>query len=267
MKVAVVQSNPVFGEVEANLDATEALLEGHEADVWVLPELFNTGYLFTERSELAAMAEPVDDGPTLRRLAQWARRHDAAFAAGFAEAAPEGAYNSAVIMGPEGILLHYRKVHLFQREKLWFLPGDRPFEVIEFRGARLGLMVCFDWRFPESMRTLAFRGADVVLHPSNLVLPWCPEAMLYRALENHVFAATANRWGVERRGGHELRYIGQSQVVTPRAERLGQLGEEGDGVLVVDIDPAVARDKQVSEHNNLWGDLRPEFYIHDATLS
>jgi predicted amidohydrolase len=260
LRVAVVQTNPRFGEVEANLDAVEALLEGTAADVWVLPELFATGYVFASRQELADLAEPLD-GPTLCRVQAWARRYDAAVAAGWPEAAEGGVYNSAVILGPAGILAHYRKIHRFDRETLLFLPGDRPFPVVGWREARLGLMICFDWRFPEAMRTLALRGADLVLHPSNLVLPWCPEAMRYRALENHVFAATANRWGIEERAGQRLRFIGQSQVVGPSAERRGRLGEEADGVLVVEIDPSVARDKRVGPHNDLWSDRRPAFYL------
>lgn len=260
MRLAVVQSHPRFGEVERNLDAVERLMEGNAADVWVLPELFATGYVFASSAELENLAEPLE-GPTLRRVQTWARAHDAVIAAGWPEMANEGVYNSAAIVSPAGVIAHYRKLHLFQRERLIFLRGNLPFPVVAWREARLGLMICFDWRFPEAARSLAFQGADVLLHPSNLVLPWCPEAMRYRALENHVFAATANRWGVEERAGQRLRFIGRSQIVGPQSERLATLEEEGDGVVVVEIDPASARDKQVSEHDNLWSDRRPEFYV------
>ena len=260
MRCAVVQFDPRFGEVERNLRRVEDLIDGVEADVVVLPELFQTGYLFTRREELPRLAEPVD-GATYERVASWARDLDCAIAYGFAEASPQGCFNSAMIVGPEGPLTHYRKIHLFDREKLWFEAGDLPFPVVEFRGTRLGLMVCFDWRFPESAQSLAFQGADLIVHPSNLVLPWCPDAMITRALENNVFIATSDRWGVEARDGLELRFIGRSQIVGPRGQRLASLGEEEDGVLLEEFDPVIARDKQVTEHNHLYGDRRPDLYI------
>jgi predicted amidohydrolase len=260
MRVAVLQFAPRFGEVGANLDTVDRMLESVRADVIVLPELFQTGYLFTSRDELPRLAESLD-GPTVTRIQRWARRSDAAIVAGIAEATPEGCYNSAVVIGPEGLLAHYRKIHLFDREKLWFEPGNLGFPVCEFRGARLGVMVCFDWRFPEAARSLAFKGADLIVHPSNLVLPWCPDAMITRALENNVFIATSDRWGTDERGGTRLRFIGRSQVVDPHGRRLAQLGEDEDGVLTVDIDPASARNKQVNEHNHLFDDLRPDHYL------
>lgn len=263
MKLALVQFDPVFGDPARNRDQVAEILAevSADVDVIVLPELYSSGYLFTSEDEVTAVAEPLD-GPSLSLLADLARERNCAIAAGFAEAAEDGPYNSAVIFGPDGLLSHYRKLHLFDRETLWFRPGNQPLPVVEFRDARLGIMVCFDWRFPEAARTLALRGADVILHPSNLVLPWCPDAMLTRALENNVFVATADRWGIEDRGGTRLRFIGQSQVVTPRGERLGRLGEEETAVLEVEIDPADARDKQVTGHNDLWRDRREEFYLH-----
>jgi predicted amidohydrolase len=268
MRLAVVQNNPRFGEVEANLNAVESLLRGPKADVYVLPELFASGYLFRDRAEVEALAEPVEDGPTLRRLRIWAAELNAAICAGWPERSGDALYNSAVLVGPQGVLTHYRKLQLFDREKLHFAPGDRPLAVVEFRGARLGVMICFDWRFPEVTRTLALAGADVILHPSNLVQPYCPDAMITRSLENKVFTATCDRWGVDDRGsGLKVRYIGSSQVVDPRGTRLGRLGEAEDGVLRVEIDPAAARDKQATAHNDLFGDRRTEWYRLGPTAS
>jgi len=263
VKLALVQFDPEFGKPERNRERAAQIVGevSPDVDVIVLPELYSSGYLFTSADEVATVAEPLD-GPSLTLLADLARERDCAIAAGFAESAEGGPYNSAVLFGPDGMLAHYRKLHLFDRETLWFTPGDTPLPVAEFRDARLGMMVCFDWRFPEAARTLALRGADVILHPSNLVLPWCPDAMITRALENNVFVATADRWGIEERGGTRLRFIGKSQAVSPRGERLGQLGEEETSVLEVEIDPAAARRKQVTDHNDLWRDRREEFYLH-----
>jgi len=258
MRIAVAQMDCRFDQPQHNLQRARALLDTERADLWVLPELFSSGYLFSEREQLERMAEPLD-GTIVSTLSEWARARGCAIAAGWPERAGDHFYNSAVLVGPRGVLAHYRKIHLFDRETLWFQGGDLPFPVVEYGGARLGLMICFDWRFPEAARTLAFRGADVILHPSNLVLPWCPEAMRIRCLENLVFAATCDRVGSEERGGHALRFIGQSQVVDPGGNVLGRLAEE-EGVLAVDIDPTQARSKQATAHNDLWADLRPRSY-------
>jgi predicted amidohydrolase len=123
----------------------------------------------------------------------------------------------------------------------------------------MGLMICFDWFFPESMRALALAGAQIVLHPANLVLPHCPQAMITRCLENRVFAATADRVGEETGGTGSLRFIGQSQIVSPRGDLLHRLGAE-EGEAVVDVRPAEADDKRLSSGNDLFAERRPEFY-------
>jgi predicted amidohydrolase len=258
-RVAVLQFDPRFGEIEANLDHVESMLAGISTDLLILPELFASGYWFENAVQLGALAESID-GPTLTRVREWARQFDTAVVAGFPERDGETIYNSAMLVGPDTDLIHYRKLHLFSEEKRWFAPGNRPLQVVEFRGARLGLMVCFDWRFPETARSLAFLGADLILHPSNLVLPWCPDAMITRALENNVFIATSNRSGDDRHGDDSLHFIGRSQLVAPDGERLGQLRETGEGILEVEIDPALAREKSVNPYNDLFADLRPDFY-------
>jgi predicted amidohydrolase len=258
-RAALLQFDPEFGEVERNLDHVESMIEGIQTDLLVLPEFFASGYWFENEDQVRALAEPLD-GLTLTRVRGWSKKLGCAIAAGFPEDAGDARYNSALLAAPRGDLVHYRKLHLFAEEKRWFAPGDRPLEVVTFRGARLGMMICFDWRFPETARTLAFLGADLIVHPSNLVLPWCPDAMITRALENNVFIATADRSGDDHHGSDQLHFIGQSQVVAPNGERLGQLPEAGGGILQVEIEPELARKKSVNRYNDLFGDLRPEFY-------
>ncbi len=260
MRVGILQNSPIFGKRDQNLDAVERQLAQHEADLWVLPELFASGYLFLEREELRDASEALGEGVIQERLARWAKERDAAFCAGFAEDDGDRIFNAASLIGPQGRLAHYRKLHLFHTEKQVFDPGDAAPPVAEWRGARCGIMVCFDWRFPETARSLALEGADLILHPSNLVLRVCPPAMITRALENGIFAFTANRGGMEERGGHRLVFHCGSQAVAPDGEVLGTIEAGGDGVLIVEIDPTVARDKSVTEANDLLGDRRPEHY-------
>lgn len=277
LTVAAVQTAPLFGEVERNIEAALALVPPG-CDLAVLPELCATGYQFACRDEARALAEPVPGGPSCRRLLDFARRSGTTLVAGLAERAPAGRrgggagggggdagtgderiYNSAVLCRPDGSWGVYRKVHLFWDEKALFDPGDLGFPVFPGCGTTLGLMVCFDWIFPEAARTLALAGAAVVCHPSNLVLPYCPEAMITRCLENRVFAVTANRVGEENRTGTPLRFIGRSQVVSPRGERLAVCGDAEPGAAVAVVDLAAA-DKRITPRNDLFADRRPQAY-------
>ncbi len=260
MKIGYVQFAPLFGEIERNLDRAESLIEGTKADLLVLPELFNTGYLITSEEEIAALAEEVPGGPTTERLAAIAKKEGVHLVAGMAERFGDAIFNSAILISPKGFVATYRKVHLFFEEKLWFAPGNGEFPVYDIGPCRVGIMVCFDWFFPESARTLALKGAQVICHPSNLVLPYCQTAMVTRCLENRVFAVTANRTGTEARGGKTLRYTGMSQVVDTGGTILSRAGEGQDAAVAVEIDPARALDKQLNVHNNLFGDRRPSFY-------
>jgi predicted amidohydrolase len=256
VRIALVQNDPEFGRVDDNLAWIRRTALGLEGpDLIVLPELCATGYLFRDRRELAKYAEPLPDGPVCRALGRLARETGAHVCGGIAEAAEGVFFNSAVLLSPEGDCRVYRKVHLFDREKTYFHPGNLPFSVAEVHGARLGVMICFDWIFPESARTLALRGAQVVLHPANLVLPYAFDAMAVRALENRVFTVTVNRTGKER----GLVFRGKSVVWSPAAERLLSCPEE-PGAWTVELDPGRADDKMATERNHVLEDRRPDMY-------
>jgi 5-aminopentanamidase len=259
MRIAVVQTNPVFGEVDKNIEEALSLMRRAEADLFVLPELFATGYNFVDSREVYDLSEEIS-GKTFQRVVQFAKEKKAHVTYGFAEREDAAYYNSAAIAGPDGLAGLYRKVHLFHRETLFFTPGNLGFPVFTLPFGTIGMMVCFDWFYPESARTLALKGARLIAHPSNLVLPYCPAAMVTRCLENHVFSATANRIGEEDRGGSRLRYIGQSEIVSPKGEILGCLGSEQAAVSVADIDLTLAANKQLNEFNSLLEGRRPDQY-------
>jgi 5-aminopentanamidase len=260
MKIGYFQFAPLFGEKSHNVEKVTTTLEKSSARLIVLPELFDTGYFFTSRDEVREMAEEIPGGPTSRALEEFCRSKGLYLVAGMAERNGGALYNSAALFGPSGHMMTYRKIHLFQEEKLWFSPGNLPFETIDTGGARIGIMICFDWIFPEACRTLAILGAQVICHPSNLVLPLCPDAMVTRCLENKVFAITANRTGTETRNDKSLHYVGRSQVVDPQGRRLASSGEEEEKLVEVDIEPSQAEDKKILALNDLFKDRRPDFY-------
>jgi 5-aminopentanamidase len=258
MRLAVVQTKPVFGRNEVNIHAaTEQMLET-PANLYVLPELFNTGYNFDSVDELNRVAEK-SDGATFRAMLGVAQRNSCYIAYGFAESADQ-IYNSAALVGPGGLIGVYRKVHLFDRENLFFKPGNLGFQVFDTPLGKIGLMICFDWLYPEAARSLALKGAQLIAHPSNLVLPHCPDGMVTRCLENKVFAATADRVGREVRGGVDLRFIGTSQIVSPRGEILTRLGKDEEGMAVVDVDLSLAEEKKINQFNNILTGRRPGQY-------
>jgi predicted amidohydrolase len=260
VRLAIVQTNPVFGEAESNTEAAKALMKGAPADLYVLPELFTTGYNFIDESEVETAAEPVE-GLTFQSLLSFAQESSCYVAYGFAERA-DHIYNSAALLGPDGLVGLYRKVHLFDRECLFFEPGNLGFPVFDLPFGKIGLMICFDWIYPEAARTLTLHGAQLIAHPSNLVLSYCPDAMITRSLENRVFAATADRVGTENRGSINLRFIGSSEIVSPQGRILARLGSDEAGIAVAEIDLREADMKRINEHNDLLADRNPTQYSH-----
>lgn len=262
MKVGFFQFDPQFGEVKANVDHAIEKLQGVKADLIVLPELFNTGYQFISKMEVEHLSEEVPHGFTTQALIDFCQKKDSYIAAGLAEKAGDSCFNSAILVGPEGLIGLYRKTHLFAEEKVFFTTGDTGFKVFDIGKAKIGLMICFDWFFPESVRSLALNGAELICHCANLVLPYCPDAMVTRCLENHVFAITANRVGYEERGGKKrLTYIGESEVVAPAGKVLFRADKKREQIAVLDIDPLLSRNKQVNEFNNIFSDRRPKLYV------
>jgi predicted amidohydrolase len=262
MKAGFYQFSPDFGKKKDNLKRVLSVLRNADADLFVLPEFFATGYQFVSQEEISALSEAIPTGETTVCLSQLSREKGVYIVAGLPERAGDVFFNSAVLTGPDGFMGVYRKTHLFFEEKLYFRPGDTGFKVWDTRIGRIGIMICFDWFFPESMRTLSLMAADIIAHPANLVLPYCPSAMPVRCLENRVFAITANRTGVEsRKKGQTLRYIGQSQITASDGKILIRAPENDEVFLTAEIDPEAARNKNLNPLNNIFDDRRPGMYF------
>lgn len=265
MKAGFLQFKPEFGKPEKNIGRIKELISNAEFDLLVLPELANTGYLFTDKSELEELSEEIESSKFCDELKKICMENNAYIVSGISERCKDKFYNSSVLVSPEGNIITYRKIHLFDREKLWFTPGDTPLQVHEINIAehgkvKIGMMICFDWIFPETARTLALKGAQIICHPSNLVMSYCQTAMFTRALENHVFTITANRTGTENRGNKELTFTGESVIVNTRGKYLCRGGKDTEEICLAEIDPAEALNKNISENNDLFKDRREEFY-------
>ena len=261
MKAGFYQFNPAFGKKEENLKNVLSAITDADADLLVLPEFFATGYQFVSQEEVSELSESIPNGDTTERLSELSRQKGIYLVAGLPERDGDRFFNSAVLSGPDGFIGVYRKTHLFFEEKLYFSPGDTGFKVWDTKVGRIGIMICFDWFFPEAMRALALMGADIITHPSNLVLPYCPAAMPIRCLENRVFAVTANRVGEEnRKAGQSLRFIGQSQITTPEGKIVMRAPGNDEALLIAEINPETARNKNLNPLNNIFDDRRPGMY-------
>lgn len=260
-KIGFAQFEVQFGERETNLLRVKDLIDGAgEFDLLVLPELCFTGYEFKDRDEVASLAEPCRTGPTASFLREVASARNSVFVAGYAESADGKFYNSSMMVLPSGEIHNYRKIQLFSRENDLFSAGDAPPRAFDTPAGRIGMMICFDWFFPEVARLLTIDGAQVIAHPSNLVLPWCQRAMFARSVENHVYSITANRIGTEDRAGRSLTFTGGSQVLGCNGETLIAAETQSESVSVVDVDVGMASDKQLNPYNNLITSRRADLF-------
>lgn len=260
MKGAIIQFEPVLGEIERNIDKIVSKIEKLDADFVVLPELATSGYLFLSMDEVRPFAfKPYDE--KLKPIYEAAYQKSIMVVLGFPELADDKVYNSSIAILPDGKFYVYRKTHLFFKEKDAFLPGDTGFFVFDYLGVKFGMMICFDWFYPESARVLAIKGAEVLLHVSNLVLPgMAQKGMVVRSMENRVFSFTANRIGREEKGEISLKFTGMSQVVSPKGEVLSRAAEDMEEIIQIEFNPEEALNKNITELNDIFKDRRLEFY-------
>jgi predicted amidohydrolase len=257
VRIGYVQFAPALGDLRATLSTIDRLLEGVEADLLVLPELCNSGYNFRSQQEAWETSEEMGNSPFLRHLESLCRQRRFHLVTGLNERGGASLYNSAVLVGPQGIIGRYRKLHLFLNERDFFRPGNAGLPVFTIGPCRVGMLVCFDWIFPEVWRVLALKGADVICHPSNLVLPGLAQrGVPIHALMSRVYAVTGNRIGSE----GSLTYTGRSLVADPLGDVLAQASATEEEVGVVEVDVALARNKLVTPRNDILADRRPEEY-------
>src|SRR5947209_7334464 len=265
MLVAVAQIEPKLGERERNLEACLARLEEAAtagAELLVLPECAIPGYMFDSAEEAMPFAEEIP-GPSTEAFADSCRRLEVHVVCGLLERDGDQLRNSAVLVGPDGLLGSYRKTHLpFLGVDRFTVPGDE-LPVYETPLGRIGVEICYDLRFPEATRTLALKGADLVAHPTNFPIPAQIQTELItvaRAAENRIFLLTANRCGKER----WAEFCGRSQIVDPYGVRLAETSVEGEALLVADVEVEKAHDKDYvipGEYElYLFGHRRPDLY-------
>ena len=261
MKVGIFQFNPERNNKIANLNKISKNIKSVDADIIVLPELCLSGYYFSDRNDIIDLSDEYGYGDTFELFSELAKQNNNYLIFGYAEKYGDKLYNSAAIVGPKGPIGNYRKTHLFYKEKLIFDVGDTGFNVFSIgNDIKAGIMICYDWFFPESARTLMLKGANLICHPSNLVLPYCQKAMFARAVENRVFTVTANRIGCEKADDEVLEFSGNSIIYNPKGDILLQTKKDNECIDAVDIDITEANNKNITSLNNLLDDRNRVFY-------
>lgn len=268
VRVVCHQLAPRIGDAEYNRTLSAQAIRSAAAlgaQVVVLPELTQSGYVFTDTQEALRVSEPLD-GPTLTLWKTLANSLNIIVVAGFCErlTATQVA-NSAALIEPDGRLTVYRKAHLWDRETLIFTPGTEPPPVVDTAVGRIAVMICYDLELPEWVRLAALAGADLLCAPVNW--PDGPRPAGERPAEivrvqanaavNRLFIAACDRHGEER----GVNWVGGSVIVDADGyPQAGATSHQQAQCLVVDLPLAQARDKLISAHNHVHQDRRPQLY-------
>lgn len=277
VQIACCQFAPEVEDPGGNPERTLAVIAAAMAagaDIVVVPELANSGYVFNSAEEARAAAVAAD-GELLQGWAQEAARGPAMVIGGFCELGGDGrVYNSCAMVDADGVVAVYRKLHLWAHEQRWFAPGEAPAPVIETRYGRIGLGVCYDLEFPELTRGLALGGADLIVLPANWPrepagkeaarggLPILSQLAGTTAYLNKVFVAVCDRCGTER----GLTFEGGSVIADPSGALLAVAPQDrGQHALLAGCELATAGDKRSGELNDAFADRRPEHY--EASLT
>src|SRR5258706_10846431 len=265
-RAAAIQYEPVFGEKEKNVVDLLRLVEEaamHGARLIVLPEIATTGYCWESREEIAPFVEPVP-GPTTDRFQQLATRYNSYIALSLAEVDPatDVYYNCMALIGPEGLIGTYRKIHSYISEPRWARDGDLGMPVWDTPLGRLAGLICMDAMYFEAARVPALKGADVLLFPTDWLDEKCPSSWwMARAFENGVYFIAADRYGLER----GVQFSGGSCIIDPDGSIQSYL-DDGDGIVYGEVDLTRSRNKswganQEEMAGDRLADRQPAEYI------
>lgn len=271
--VACCQLAPKLGDLAYNRLLTERAIRSaasEGAQIIVLPELVQSGYVFQDLSEALTMAETTE-GDALSLWSLLALELNIVVVAGFCEKLPGARVsNSCALIDATGVRAIYRKAHLWDAEKAIFTPGDDSPPVVETVFGRLSMLICYDLEFPEWVRMPALEGADLLCAPVNW--PRGPRPTTERPTEivrvqanasvNKMFIAACDRYGTER----GVEWVQGSVIVDADGYPVtGPATDRGEAILLAQLNLPDARNKWISKYNELHSDRRPSSYNMDKT--
>jgi N-carbamoylputrescine amidase len=250
----------------------QAATEG--ARIILLPELFETPYFCKDQDPKWFLeARPLAGNATLERFAALARELNVVLPVSFFEQANNAYYNSLAVIDTDGKILGlYRKSHIPDgpgyQEKFYFRQGDTGFKVWDTRYGRIGIGICWDQWFPETARSMALMGADILFYPTAIGSEPQDASIdsrdhWQRVMQGHAGAnlmplVASNRYGREAGETCTLTFYGSSFIAGPTGEKVAEAGREGDAVLTASFDIEAIRRQRAA-----WGlfrDRRPDLY-------
>jgi len=265
IRIAANQLAPTIADLSANEEMSIAAVRRSVADgarLIVMPELTLSGYMLASPEEVRAVAITAEH-PVFAAWADAVSEIDGVVVGGFAELDDGLVYNSVAVVDGTGVLAVYRKTHLWDAEKLIFTPGSIVPPIVETSLGRLGVLICYDLEFPELTRSVALRGADLIVVPTNWPLESCPEGerppevtiAMAAAHINHVGIVCCDRSGTERgqrwnQGTCIINEQGWIIAATPHKS----------GTAIAELDVHLSRDKTITDLCDAFADRRPELY-------
>ena len=257
--VSVIQFQPAFAEPEENIRRLKPLFDEVQGSrLVILPELSNSGYNFKGYKEACQYSEVIGrEGIFQDFLISLAKSKNIFIVSGINEREGDKLFNTAILVGATGIMGKYRKVHLFMNEKDIFQRGNTGFPVFDLGGFKIGIMICFDYLFPEPWRMMAQKGADLICHPSNLLTGNAHRCLPGLSLMNRVFIATANRIGTE----GEITFCGSSVFTDPLGNMTEMASPDKTEIINSEIDTQLSGNKMITARNHVFNDRMPDMYF------
>ena len=258
MTLGLIQFQPMLAQVAENIARLKVLLsKTQEASLVVLPELANSGYNFKTREQAWQVSEEIGKSKFLDFLEATAQKNNQFIVSGLNERIGSQLFNTSVLVGPKGYIGKYQKIHLYQNEKDIFELGATGLPVFDIGFCKMGMLICYDYWFPEVWRILSLKGADLICHPSNLLTPGMAlSVMPIHAMLNKVYIATANRIGEE----GDISFCGLSVIASPKGEVLFEASRWEEEVHVTAIDLSQTKDKFLNPRNHIYQDRQINQY-------
>ncbi len=268
VKVACLQMDVTIGRIEENIKKSVSMINeaaDNGAVLIVMPEMANSGYNFDSREEAFSLAENIDDSKSVKAWEEAAKERNIYIVSGITEIDGNSLYNSAVLIGPDGLIGKYRKLHLWEEEFLWFEPGNLGLPVFNTPIGRIGIVICYDMWFPETFRILAAQGADIVCIPTNWVsidsLPdnmknFGPVLAMAAAHSNGIYVAAADRVGTER----DMPFPGRSLIVRTAGIPIVGPVDDTEQIIYGDCNFAKVRAHGINKYNSSKKDRRLDVY-------
>jgi predicted amidohydrolase len=254
MRVASLQMRIIKGDKDKNISNVDSLIGNNKLDLVVLPELFSTGYFFEEKSQIELISEEIPNGDTTKKLLEIAARKECHIVGTLIEREDNKNYITSILAGPKGYIGKHRKRHLTTDELEFYTPGSES-EVYEINGCKIGIVVCFEGWFPERIRELLLKGAQIICHSALIMSDKTMNIMKVRAIENNMFIVIANSISSEYFKGNNITFRGESRIYDTSGNIIIDAGKE-EKIIIAEIDEKESLKRELPDCRNIIEEIK-----------